>query len=46
MEPPPQNMGTLELRLTMWPGGEDRILADVHPHGAWVTWRGPVGGVM
>lgn len=28
------------LRLTMWPGGEDRLLATAHPHGASVTWLG------
>jgi hypothetical protein len=26
------------LRLRMWPGGEDRLLARVHPHGAKVVW--------
>ncbi len=26
------------LRLRMWPGGEDRLLARVHPHGALVAW--------
>ena len=25
-----------EVRLTLWPGGEDRLLAHAHPHGAWV----------
>ena len=25
-----------EVRLTLWPGGEDRLLAHSHPHGAWV----------
>ena len=29
-----------ELRLTLWPGGEDRLLAHVHWHGAWVRWSG------
>ena len=28
-----------ELRLTVWPGGEDRRLAIVHPHGAWIDWH-------
>jgi hypothetical protein len=28
------------LRLTVWPGGESRPLAVVHPHGAWVNWNG------
>jgi len=27
------------LRLTLWPGGESRLLAVVHPHGAWVDWN-------
>ena len=40
MEPPPQNIAAMEVRLTMWPGGEERILAEVHPHGAWVKWLG------
>ena len=40
MEPPPGNLAAMEVRLTMWPGGEERILADAHPHGAFVTWRG------
>lgn len=38
MEPPPDNLATVHLRLTLWPGGEDRLLAEVHPHGAWVRW--------
>lgn len=41
MEPPPENMAGMEVRLTLWPGGEERVLADVHPHGASVRWRGP-----
>lgn len=28
------------LRLQIWPGGEDRLLARVHPHGALVHWLG------
>lgn len=28
------------LRLRYWPGGEaETVLADVHSHGEWVTWR-------
>ena len=27
-----------ELRLTLWPGGHERLLARVHPHGRWVKW--------
>lgn len=30
-----------ELRLRLWPGGEDRLLATGHPHGAEVRWVGP-----
>jgi hypothetical protein len=29
---------TFELRLRIWPGGEDRLLADGHPHGSIVRW--------
>ncbi len=29
-----------ELRLTCWPEGKQELLADVHPHGAYVDWRG------
>jgi hypothetical protein len=36
MEPPRDNLALVELRLTSWPGGEDRLLAEVHPHGVWV----------
>lgn len=25
-----------EVRLTLWPGGEERLLAHSHPHGVWV----------
>jgi hypothetical protein len=27
------------LRLRTWPGGEERFLAEVDPHGAWVRWQ-------
>ncbi|MGC8522384.1 MAG: DUF2332 domain-containing protein [Steroidobacteraceae bacterium] len=27
------------LRLTLWPGGADELLARVHPHGAWIRWE-------
>lgn len=40
MEPPADNMAAMEVRLTLWPGGEERLLAQVHPHGASVGWRG------
>ena len=38
MEPPADNMAAMEVRLTLWPGGEERLLAQVHPHGAAVEW--------
>lgn len=39
MEPDPgRPQWPMDLRLTLWPGGEARRLADVHPHGAWVEW--------
>ena len=41
MEPAPDNMAVMEVRLTLWPGGEARRLAVVHPHGAWVEWGEP-----
>jgi hypothetical protein len=28
-----------ELRLTMWPGGEDRRIGFAQPHGAYVNWE-------
>lgn len=31
---------TAELRLTLWPEGENRLLGHVHPHGALVDWTG------
>jgi hypothetical protein len=40
MEPIRDNLAAIELRLTVWPGGEDRLLANVHPHGASVEWVG------
>lgn len=38
MEPPADAPSKMEVRLTLWPGGEDRRLAQVHPHGARVAW--------
>ncbi|WP_298829221.1 DUF2332 domain-containing protein [uncultured Piscinibacter sp.] len=29
-----------ELRLTLWPEGNERTLAEAHPHGEWVEWLG------
>lgn len=40
MEPPPRDMASMEVRLTLWPTGEERLLAVVHPHGAQVQWCG------
>ena len=37
---PPSGVPGMEVRLTLWPGGEERHLADVHPHGASVRWLG------
>jgi hypothetical protein len=30
----------IELRLTLWPGGDERRLAVVQAHGATVAWDG------
>lgn len=38
MEPAPADMMKMQVRLTLWPDGEARVLAEVHPHGAWVKW--------
>lgn len=40
MEPDPEDLARMALSLTLWPGGETRVLATAHPHGAWVRWRG------
>lgn len=40
MEPAPHNMTEMEISLTLWPGGDTRVLGTAHPHGAWVKWRG------
>jgi hypothetical protein len=39
MEPADGQAFPIELRLTLWPGGEGRRLAAVHAHGASVTWE-------
>ena len=38
MEPPANDLANMELRLTLWPTGDERVLARVHPHGAEVNW--------
>ena len=43
LEPPPGSGpggGQPELRLTLWPGGRERRLAQAHTHGPPVTWLG------
>jgi hypothetical protein len=39
MEPSVDDMLRFELRLTLWPDGQDRLLALTHPHLDWVEWR-------
>jgi hypothetical protein len=39
LEPDLNNLKTIEVRLTQWPGGEERLLAESHPHATWVDWR-------
>jgi hypothetical protein len=33
-------MDDFRLHLTLWPGGEETLLALAHPHGRSVAWRG------
>lgn len=41
MEPNPADLAApMDVRLTYWPGGDERLLARVHPHGAKVSWTG------
>jgi hypothetical protein len=37
MEPAPDRAHA-ELRLTLWPGADERLLADADYHGRWVRW--------
>jgi hypothetical protein len=39
MEPRPDNLAEIEVRLTLWPNGADRRLARCDPHGRWVEWQ-------
>jgi hypothetical protein len=32
--------GQIEIRMRVWPRGEDRFLGMGHPHGRFVEWRG------
>ena len=36
----PRAAGLFHVTLTTWPGGEERRLAEVDPHGRWVAWSG------
>ena len=36
----PESDARMLLTLTLWPGGERRVLAEAHPHGQWVRWLG------
>ena len=38
MEPSAESLLVMQVRLTQWPGGEERLLAETHPHGAYVRW--------
>jgi hypothetical protein len=38
-EPSAADYMTMEVRLRLWPGGEDRLIAECQPHAAWVRWR-------
>ena len=40
MEPSAATMMVMEVRLTLWPGGTETVLAECHPHGASVRWMG------
>jgi hypothetical protein len=35
-EPPGE--APFELSLTLWPGGQRRVLAQAQAHGQWVKW--------
>lgn len=41
-EPPPMHYMAKGhvLTVTTWPGGDERILAEGHAHGAWIEWFG------
>lgn len=33
-------IGASDVSLTVWPGGETRLLGTAHAHGTWVDWKG------
>ena len=37
---PAENLKCAELRLTLFPGGNERLLAHADYHGRWVEWFG------
>jgi hypothetical protein len=37
---PPAADAQMLLTLMLWPGGQRRVLAEAHPHGAWIRWLG------
>jgi hypothetical protein len=39
-EPDPGELGPMQLRLTLWPSGEELHLATCHPHGSTINWLG------
>jgi hypothetical protein len=39
-EPATDHYTVMDVRLRLWPGGEDRQLAQCAPHAAWVKWLG------
>jgi hypothetical protein len=34
----PSDLPIMQVRLTLWPGGDERLLAETHPHGAYLKW--------
>ncbi len=34
----PPSLDHVEIRLRLWPGGEDRLLGRAQHHGRWVEW--------
>lgn len=39
-EPDPPAISPMQLRLRLWPSGEELLLAACHPHGASISWIG------